>query len=546
MPMQILSGIDTDSASSPSAHSEDFTGTECQDGSMFLTMDGINSMRTAWGVSPQGIPARILITLCLGWLLFSTGCKVGPDFRRPAVALPTDWEAVPQCISPEEQEVLCCWWKQLNDPELDIMIEHVVTSNLSLQEALQRIEEARAIERVTAALSRPDAFATGLSQNRQFSKTGNAFIPQATAFQLYSLGFDTSWEIDLWGKLKRLKYAAIADRNAITEAYFDLVISLCAETAKTLVEARTLQTRLAIAERNLSVQSDTVKLAEAKQQAGLVTYLDVAQGISEYHTTESTVPFLRQQLQQAALRLCVLQGYMPTLQQVEPLSVGPIPDVPESLYFGMPQDLLRRRPDIRKAEQDMIRECERIGVATADLYPQLSLTGIISVDSRNVDTLFNPNSIADTLGPSFRWNILSLGRVRNKIAAQDAKFNQTVANYQETVLLAAEEALGSMVAVHEERQRLYALSRATLAGQQAVDLAKEQYGAGLVAFQAVLESQRQLLRSEEAMASSQGQVILNVIRTYKAVGGGWQCPTDPIVSDSPTEIASVEGSMVTR
>lgn len=485
--------------------------------------------------------ARYLGTLVsLVVLITIIGCKVGPDYRRPMLPLPTDWEVEPQAISPEQQEILCCWWTQLNDPELDLIIENVVSTNLSLQEALHRIEEARAIERATAALSRPDAFGTGSTQYRQFSKTGNAFIPQGTAFQLHSMGFDTSWEIDLWGKLKRLRNAAIADRNAITEAYQDLLISLCAETAKTMVEVRILQARLAIADRNMSLQSESVKLAESRQQAGLVTYLDVAQGMSEYHTTEASVPLLRQQLQQAALRLCVLQGFVPTLQQLEQLGAGPIPDIPESLYFGMPQDLLRRRPDIRKAEQDMIRECERIGVATADLYPQLTLTGIVSVDSRDLSTLFNPDSIAHTIGPAVRWNILSFGRVRNKIAAQDAKFKQSVANYQETVIAATEEALGSMVAIHEERQRAYALSRAMLASQQAVDLAFEQYRTGLANFQAVLESQRQLLLSEEALASSQGQVILNVIRTYKAVGGGWECPVEFQVAEGPL----VENSVV--
>jgi multidrug efflux system outer membrane protein len=469
------------------------------------------------------------------------GCKVGPDYRRPALPMPTDWEVEPQSLSLEQQENLCFWWKNLNDPELDAIIEDVVSANLSLQEALQRIEEARAIERATAALARPDAFAAGSSQYRQFSKTGNAFIPQGTAFQLHSVGFDTSWEIDLWGKLRRLRSAAIADREAITEAYHDLQISLCAETAKTFVEGRILQARLAIAERNMAIQEETVKLAESRQQAGLVTYLDVAQGMSEFHTTESMVPVLRQQMQQAALRLCVLQGIMPTLQQMEQLGVGPIPGIPESLHFGMPQDLLRRRPDIRKAEQDMIRECERIGVATADLYPQLTLTGIVSLDSRDLSTLFNPDSIAHTVGPAVRWNILSLGRVRNKIAAQDAKFKQSVANYQETVLAATEEALGSMIAVQEERQRAYALSRATLASQQAVDLSLEQYRTGLVNFQSVLESQRQLLLSEETLASSHGQVILNVIRTYKAVGGGWECPVDYRVAEE-----SAGGNVISR
>ncbi len=462
-----------------------------------------------------------------------SGCKVGPDYRRPPITMPTDWEAEPQCISPEQQQFLCSWWQQLNAPELDLMIENVVSTNLSLQEALYRIEEARAIERATAALRRPDGYATGLSQYRLFSKTGNAFIPQAAAFPLHSMGFDASWELDLWGKIKRLEGAALADRNAITEAYHDLVVSLCAETAKAYVEARILQTRMAIAESNLAIQGEAVKLAEVKQKAGLVTHLDSAQAMAEYHTTESSLPLLRQQLQQVSLRLCVLQGFMPTLQQLEMLGVGPIPEVPEYLYFGMPQDLLRRRPDIRKAEQDMIRECERIGVAKADLYPQLSLTGIITVDSREINSLFRGDSIAHTIGPSLRWNILSMGRVRNKIAAQDAKFNQAVANYQETILAATEEALGAMVTIQEERQRNYALCRAQLASQEAVGLAIEQYRAGLTNFQSVLESQRQLLLSQESLASSQGQIVLNIIRTYKAVGGGWQCPTDLQVAGYP-------------
>lgn len=486
--------------------------------------------------------ASVLSLLCcLGLMFFTVGCKVGPDFCRPSVALPADWEVQPQSLSPGEQQEISCWWKQLNAPELDLMIEHVVRSNLSLKEALHRIEEARAIERATAALSRPDASATGSSLYKQFSKTGNAFIPQSSAFQLHSVGFDTSWEMDLWGKLKRLNAAAIADKNALVEAYHDLVVSLCAETAKTFVEARTLQARLAIADRNLAIQSETVKLAESKQQAGLVTYLDVAQGLSEFHTTEASIPLMRQQLQQSVLRLCVLQGYVPTLRSIEQLGGGPIPEVPLALNFGIPQDLLRRRPDIRKAEQDMIRECERIGAATADLYPQLSLTGVLSVDSRNIETLFTGESLAHSIGPSLRWNILSFGRIKNKIAAQDEKYQAAVAKYRETILLAAEEALGSMISFHEENERKIALTNATMASQQAVDLALEQYRTGLVNFQSVLETQRQLLSTEESLASSQGQVVLNLIRTYKAIGGGWQCPLEYCIG-TPTEVANVPGT----
>jgi len=472
------------------------------------------------------------------WVLWMSGCKVGPDFCRPSVSLPSDWEVQPQSLTSVEQTELSCWWKQLSSPELDLMIEHVVRSNISLREALHRIEEARAIERATAALSRPDASATGSSLYKQFSKTGNAFIPQGSAFPLHSVGFDTSWELDLWGKIKRLNAAAIADKNALIEVYHDLVISLCAETAKTFVEARTLQARLAIADRNLAIQAETVKLAETKQQAGLVTYLDVAQGLSEFHTTEASIPLMRQQLQQAVLRLCVLQGYVPTLRSLEQLGGGPIPQPPLALGFGVPQDLLRRRPDIRQAEQDMIRECERIGAATADLYPQLSLTGMITVDSRNLDTLFIGDSIAHSVGPSLRWNFLNFGRIRNKIDAQDAKYQAAVAKYRETILLATEEALGSMISFHEENERKIALTNATMASQQAVDLALEQYRIGLVNFQSVLETQRQLLSAEESLASSQGQVVLNLIRTYKAIGGGWQCPLEYAVG-KPTEVANV-------
>jgi NodT family efflux transporter outer membrane factor (OMF) lipoprotein len=492
-------------------------------GQMLQLLEEKPSTRKQSAVRSRAIPTYLAIWFGLA-LMATLGCRVGPDYRRPSVPLPADWEIEAQSISMEQQQVLRCWWQQLNAPELDLMIERVVSANLSLQEALHRIEEARAIERATAALRRPDVFATGSSQYRLFSKTGNAFIPQSNAFQLNSMGFDASWELDFWGKLKRLSNAAVADRQAITEAYHDLIVSLCAETAKTFVEARVLQTRLAIAERNMEIQSESVKLAEAKQKAGLVTHLDVAQGMAEFYTTQSSVPLFRQQLQQAALRLCVLQGSMPTLQGLEQLGSGSIPEVPIDLSFGVPQDLLRRRPDIRKAEQDMIRECERIGVAKADLYPQLSLTGIITVDSRNIDTLFRGDSLTHTVGPSLRWNILSMGRVRNKIDAQDAKFKQSVAKYRETVLAATEEVMGSMVALNEERDRAFSLSRAAIAGKQAVDFSLEQYRTGLVNFQAVLESQRQLLLSEESLASSHGQVAFNMIRTYKAVGGGWERP----------------------
>lgn len=189
----------------------------------------------------------------------------------------------------------------------------------------------------------------------------------------------------------------------------------------------------------------------------------------------------------------------------------------------------------------MIRECERIGAATADLYPQLSLTGVLSVDSRNIETLFTGESLAHSIGPSLRWNILSFGRIKNKIAAQDEKYQAAVAKYRETILLAAEEALGSMISFHEENERKIALTNATMASQQAVDLALEQYRTGLVNFQSVLETQRQLLSTEESLASSQGQVVLNLIRTYKAIGGGWQCPLEYCIG-TPTEVANVPGT----
>lgn len=484
----------------------------------------------------NGLPLALRgLTFALICMTLSA-CKVGPEFCRPSVSLPANWETEPQVLAPENSTEISCWWKQFNSPELDLMIEQVVGCNLSIREALHRIEEARSMELVTAASNKPEAFGTTSSLYKQFSKNGNAFIPQGSAFPLNSMGFDASWEIDLWGKLKRLNESAVADRLAYTEAYRDLMVSLTAETAKTFVEARTLQARLAIADRNLAIQGEAVKLAESKQAAGLTTYLDVAQGRAEFHTTEASIPLLRQQLQQASLRLCVLQGSVPSLRSLEQLGGGPIPEVPFSLNFGIPQDLLRRRPDIRQAEQDLIRENARIGVAKADLYPQLTLLGVISVDSRNVDSLFTGDSLAHSVGPSFRWNVLNFGRIRNKIAAQEQRYYQAVAKYRETILLAAEETLGAMISLREEQERRMALSNAAMASRQALDLAFEQYRSGLVNFQSVLDTQRQLLLTEESLASSQGQALVHLIQTYKSIGGGWQCP-GPVTEGTPIDIA---------
>ena len=455
------------------------------------------------------------------------GCVVGPDFARPSSPGLDDWNQTNAAREfTSSYSATDSWWYQFQSPELIRIVENVLRGNFSLQEACHRIHEARALRNVARSSLLPDVAGIGSYAYRRLSRNGNAFIQQSnttSGFDFFSNGFDASWELDLFGRVRRQLEASSAEERLAVDGSRDIKVTLIAEAARTFVEARILQERIHIAIENIEIRRETVRLTESRRQAGLVTDLDVAQAESDLFLTEATLPPLQRELQVATNRLCILQGYPPAGRPEDVIGFGTVPVIDWEVGIGLPCELVRRRPDIRAAEDAVAAESARIGVAIADLYPQFSLSGAVSVDSRDFPRLFSTPSLAHNVGPSFRWNLLNFGRVRNSIAAQRFRYDQSVARYRQTVLDALEEVEAALVATAEESRRSEALQQAAEATDRAFKMAATEYRKGIVAFQTVLDAQRQLLSSSDEAAASRGAITLSVIRVYKALGGGWHC-----------------------
>ena len=469
----------------------------------------------------------LLVWVCISLVL--SGCLVGPDYRRPCVELPPSWRPIEGSM-PCEPAALAGWWHAFNDPVLNSLMDEALGSNLALREAALRIAEARYQRCITRGDLFPQFDAEG---SYTFQKTpttggltgqiigGGGFNFDSTTDQ-YAMGLNGAWEVDIFGRLRRNLQAATADVNATGWAYRDTMVLLLAEVATNYVDARTFQKRLEIARQNLDSQLRSLQITEQKFEARLINELDVAEARANASTTESDIPALNTAYQQAVNRLSVLLGRPPGYVDDRLTTVSPIPNPPEYLAVGFPADLLRQRPDVRQAEYNLIGQVARIGVAKADLYPQLSLSGAFGVNSQRVDQLFTTEGISANVGPTLRWNILNFGRVRCNIRLQDALAGEYLAAYRRTVLEAAEEVDNALVSYSQEQDRQGSLEEAVTAWGRAVELSRLQYQQGTVDFQRVLVSQRSLLQVENQLAESRGNVTRSFIELYRALGGGWQ------------------------
>ncbi len=458
------------------------------------------------------------------------GCQVGPDHSPPGAPLSGQWKHPQEATGDLNADVLFVpWWSQFGDPVLEHLIHQAVAANPSLNEALFRMVEARSRRGVVSGERFPKIDGKGSYAFKKVSGNSSPYaLTSQDSYDLFSAGFDSSWELDLWGKFRRSLEAADAEIGVATGDYHFALLTLLGDVAASYVELRTYQQRLVVAHQNLGIQQRTLRLAEARQRAGLTKPLDAAQARSSLHATWARLPELEIGLQQAENRLCILLGQAPRrLQEI----LGPredwgltqsIPTAPTELAIGTPADLLRRRPDVRSAELQVAAESARIGVAVAELYPHLSLTGTISVDATEIPNLFTGQSIAHKLGPSLTWNILHFGRIRNRIDAQEARFERSVWHYQTTVLSAVLEVENALVACQQERLRLEELSKAVEAAKESIRLAELYYEQGLADFQSVLDSQRSLLALQDQLTVSRANVTLNRIALYKALGGGWE------------------------
>jgi NodT family efflux transporter outer membrane factor (OMF) lipoprotein len=392
---------------------------------------------------------------------------------------------------------------------------------LDIQRAQARVREGRARRGVAEAGLFPSLDLGGSATlNRGNEETGSGLRRE-----LYRTGFDASWEVDVFGGVRRSIEAAQGDLEASVADYQDVLVSLLAEVALNYVEARTFQTQLHVAEENLKAQAETLQLVEWRLAAGLVSSLDVEQAKANLENTRSQLPRLRSNIEAAKNRLAILLGIFPGMLEAQLAARRRIPEAPLEVAVGVPAEVLRRRPDVRRAERQLAAQTARIGVATADLYPKFSLPGSIGLEAFSFNHLFSTASRAWSLVGGIAWTVFRGGAIRQNIEVQNALQEQFLQQYETTILIALEDVENALTAFAEEHERRDALMEANQAAQRAAELARDQYASGLIDFQTVLDAERTVLSFQDQVAQSEGQVTSNLISLYKALGGGWTAMT---------------------
>jgi NodT family efflux transporter outer membrane factor (OMF) lipoprotein len=453
-----------------------------------------------------------------GLALAVSGCLVGPDFVPPDVPAPAGWVApLESGLAAEEPEAesLAHWWDALGDPLLGELERRAVLGSRDIAIAEARLREARARREGTSAGLWPTS---GVRAGASRSHAESA-IPES--LERYDVGFDASWEIDLFGGLRRGVEAARAELAASAENLRAVHVSIAGEVAQAYVELRALQQRLALAEENVRAQSETLELTGWRSQAGLTTALDVEQARANLEQTRAALPQLRTGIAASKHRLAVLVGEPPGALDAQLDPPAPVPVPPERIAVGVPAAALARRPDVARAERQLAAETARIGVAKAQAYPRLSLSGSVGVESLATSDLFTAASYTNTLVGNLTQVVLDFGRVRATIEAQEAVRDAALAEFEATLLEALEEVENALVAFVQEEQRLDALAAAADAASLAAQLSRDQYAAGLIDFESVLVTERALFNAQDQLAASEGEYATDLVRVYKALGGGW-------------------------
>jgi NodT family efflux transporter outer membrane factor (OMF) lipoprotein len=463
------------------------------------------------------------------WL--HNGLKVGPNFEPPAARIAADWidAADPRLGTAPPDDA--AWWEVFRDPPLLSLIQTAYEQNRDLKRVGTRVLQAQAERNIEAGNLFPqsqtavaDYAHAQISRNLNIFNGPNARLP--SQINIWATGFNASWELDVWGRIRRMIEASGADRDAAIEAYHDALVTLIADVAASYVQIRTLQERIAFARRNVEVQRSSLHLAEARYAEGKVTALDVKQARSSLAQTESTIPPLSIGLRQANNRLCVLLGE-PARDLIVELGEGPIPDPPLEVAVGIPARLLEQRPDVRRVLREAAAQCARIGVAEADFYPQIGVTGFIGYAAGDIRRLFAEKSLTGLILPTFSWRILNYGRIRNNVRIQDARLQEKVFEFQQVVLRAGQEVEDALVAFLQYQLQARSLGDAVKEAKDSVLLVQAQYRAGLVDFNRVLTAQSQLLAVQDQLVTVRGNIASALVSVYRALGGGWRAFEGP-------------------
>ncbi len=487
----------------------------------------------------------LIITIMAAALIQS--CAVGPDYVMPEYDVPDLWQAELVEGLSDGQAPMATWWQVLNDPILDGLMERAVAGNLDLKEAFGRIKEARSVRGIATGERYPDVNAFGeVARQRQSEDFGalnqdSDGSPGSQSDWVRGGNMNANWEVDFWGRVSRTIASADAEFVASIEDYRDALVVLYADIAANYVELRTLQERIVVTQRNVDTQRGTLGITEARFKAELSPELDVRQAELNLARTESVIPALRQGVAQSIHRLGVLIGEFPGELYAELAPQEAIPQPPPEVLMGVPAEIMRQRPDIRAAERRLAAQSERIGIATADLYPTFFLLGDFGYLGVRND-LFDGSRKTYSFGPTLRWNIFDGGRVRNRIRAEDARTEQALARYENTVLEALEDVENAAVAYTEETMRREALRRSVVAASKSVELVSVLYKSGLTDFQNVLDMERSLAEQEDRYVESVGFVTQNLIAIYRALGGGWE--PDPPVLEVEIQDAAMKGEPI--
>ena len=494
-----------------------------------------------WLFLAAGLLLLIALSGCTTWHDYvRNGFKVGPNYCPPNAPVADHWidDRDPHVGSEPANDA--SWWRTFNDPVLDSLVQTAYRQNLSLRIAGLRILEARAQRGIAVGNLFPQSQqAFGDYMRTNLSKNSPSPAPTLN-YDEWTLGTSLAWELDFWGRFRRAVESADARLDASIENYDDVLVLLLAEVAQQYTDLRTAEQRLEYARENVDAQRKSLGLADFKFRNGATTRLDVTQGQSNLSQTEAFIPPLEAARRQAANQLCILLG-MPPRNIEEMLGTRTIPFAPPRVAVGIPADLLRRRPDVRRAEREAAVQSAQIGIAAAELYPHFSIAGSVYFDAGNFKDLLDPWSFAGNVGPTFNWNILNYGRLVNNIRVQDARFQQLVLAYQNTVLRANAEVENSLVGFLKAQQSVKFLATSTEAAAQSLGMVRLQYREGLTDFNRVLSVEQLLTQQEDQLAVARGAVAKNLILVYKSIGGGWQIRLGP---ETPVQMSGAPSGEV--
>jgi len=459
------------------------------------------------------------------------GFKVGPNYCPPGAPVAQTWiDAADKRVRTDSDD-LSQWWRVFNDPVLDGLIGDAYRQNLTLREAGFRVLAARAQLGIAIGNLFPQSQSAYGSYSRTTISTetannivslGQALgVPAQRNFSQWDYGFALGWELDFWGRFRRAIESNEASLGASIADYDDVLVTLLGDVANNYVLYRTLEQQIAYANYNVDLQRQTLTIVEARFRAGTTGQLDVHQSRSTLAQTEAAIPELEISLRQAANRLCILLGMPPQDLQAR-LGAAPIPTAPTDVAVGIPADLLRRRPDVRRAERTAAAQSAQIGIAEADFYPAISIVGTIGYSAQEFPNLFRQAAFDGTIGPSFNWKILNYGRILNNVREQQARFQELVTAYQQTVLNANREAEDGLVTFLRAQTRTQFQSESVDRAQKAVTLGLVQYQAGTVDFTRITQLEQNLVLQQNTLAQARGEIAQGLIQIYRALGGGWE------------------------